>query len=89
VAGCANYRADKFLLKRIATAFTFLEEVRADDNHPLRQEFDRFVVSFIEKIASSPEYAAKLEMFKRDLLADRRVADFAQSMWVSFRRFLE
>jgi uncharacterized membrane-anchored protein YjiN (DUF445 family) len=83
-------RADKFLLKKIATsAFTFLEEVRADDNHPLRQEFDRFVVSFIEKIASSPEYAAKLEMFKRDLLADRRVADFAQSMWVSFRRFLE
>ena len=84
------YRADKFLLKKIAmSAFTFLEEVRADDNHPLRQEFDRFVVSFIEKIASSPEYAAKLEMFKRDLLADRRVADFAQSMWVSFRRFLE
>jgi hypothetical protein len=53
-------------------------------SHPLRQEFDRFVVLFIEKIASSPEYAAKLEMFKRDLLADRRVADFAQSMWVSF-----
>jgi hypothetical protein len=37
-AGCANYRADKFLLKKIATAFTFLEEARADDNHPLRQE---------------------------------------------------
>jgi uncharacterized membrane-anchored protein YjiN (DUF445 family) len=30
------YRADKFLLKKIATsAFTFLEEVRADEHHPL------------------------------------------------------
>jgi uncharacterized membrane-anchored protein YjiN (DUF445 family) len=26
---------------------------------------------------------------KRDLIADPRVADFAQGMWASFRRFLE
>jgi uncharacterized membrane-anchored protein YjiN (DUF445 family) len=84
------YRADRFLLKKIAmSAFTFLEEVRADENHPLRREFDRFVASFIEKIASSPEYAARVETFKRDLLGDRRFADFVQAMWVSFRRFLE
>ena len=62
------YRADRFLLKKIAmSAFTFLEEVRTDENHPLRNEFDRFVATFIEKIASSPEYAHKLETFKRDL----------------------
>jgi uncharacterized membrane-anchored protein YjiN (DUF445 family) len=84
------YRADRFLLKKIATsAFTFLEEVRTDENHPLRNEFDRFVATFIQKIASSPEYAHKLETLKRDLLADQRVADFAQDVWVSFRRFLE
>ena len=50
---------------------------------------DRFVATFIEKIASSPGYAHKLETFKRDLLADRRVADFAQGIWLSFRRFIE
>jgi uncharacterized membrane-anchored protein YjiN (DUF445 family) len=84
------YRADAFLLKKIAkSAFTFLEEVRADEDHPLRQEFDRFVASFIEKIASSPDYAARLETVKRDLLGDRRFADFAQGVWVSFRRFIE
>ena len=84
------YRADAFLLKKIArSAFTFLEEVRADKDHPLREEFDRFVASFIEKIASSPNYAARLETIKRDLLSDRRLADFAQGVWVSFRRFLE
>ena len=55
------YRADRFLVKKIATsAFMFLEEVRADENHPLRREFDRFVASFVAEIASSPEYAAVL-----------------------------
>jgi uncharacterized membrane-anchored protein YjiN (DUF445 family) len=84
------YRVDRFLLKKIAmSAFTLLEEVRADQDHPLRREFDRFVASFIDKIASSPEYAARLETFKRDLIADPRVADFAQGMWASFCRFLE
>jgi uncharacterized membrane-anchored protein YjiN (DUF445 family) len=55
----------------------------------VRQEFDRFVSSFIEKVASSPEYAARLETIKRDLLDDQRFADFGQGVWVSFRRFLE
>jgi uncharacterized membrane-anchored protein YjiN (DUF445 family) len=84
------YRVDRFLLKKIAmSAFTFLEEVRADQDHPLRKEFDRFVASFIDKIANSPEHATRLETFKRDLLADPRVADFAQDLWACFRRFLE
>jgi len=67
----------------------FLKEVGADENHPLRKEFDRFVTSFIEQIGSSPEYAAKLETFKRDLIADPSVADFAQGMWANLRHFLE
>jgi uncharacterized membrane-anchored protein YjiN (DUF445 family) len=84
------YRADRFLLKKIAiSGFTFLEEVRTDKNHPLRNEFDRFVASFIEKVASSPDYATRLEILKRDLIANPRVSDFAQDLWTSFRRFLE
>jgi uncharacterized membrane-anchored protein YjiN (DUF445 family) len=84
------YRADKFLLAKIArSALAFLEEVRTDENHPLRHEFDRFVAAFIAEIASSPEYAAKLDTFKHELLADRRFAEFARGMWDSFGRFLE
>jgi uncharacterized membrane-anchored protein YjiN (DUF445 family) len=84
------YRADRFLLKKIATStFMLLKEVAADENHPLRKEFDRLVALFIQKIGSSPEYAAKLETFKRDFIADPSVADFAQGMWASLRSFLE
>jgi len=46
----------------------FLEEVRADENHPLRREFDRFVASFVAKIARSPEYAARLHLREGDVL---------------------
>jgi uncharacterized membrane-anchored protein YjiN (DUF445 family) len=63
------YRADRFLLKKIATsAFMFLEEVRANENHPLRREFHRFVASFVAKIASSPGYAARLHLREGDVL---------------------
>src|SRR6516162_5848230 len=84
------YRADRFLLKKIATStFMLLKEVAADENHLLRKEFDRLVALFIQKIGSSPEYAAELETFKRDFIADPSVADFAQGMWASLRSFLE
>jgi len=46
----------------------FLEEVGADENHPLRREFDRFVASFVAEIASSPEYAARLRLREGDVL---------------------
>lgn len=73
------YCADRFLLKKVATStFMFLKEVAADENHPLRKEFDRFVALFIQKIGSSPEYSAKLETFKHDLIPDPSLADFSQ-----------
>ena len=38
------FRADAYLLKKIvASAGSLLDEVRADPDHPMRQEFDRFV----------------------------------------------
>jgi len=84
------YRADRLLLKKIASAaFEFIEEVRLDKNHSLRNEFDRFIASFIEKIESAPEYAQRLETLKRELLADPRVADLATDVSASFRHFLE
>src|SRR6202521_4779637 len=44
------YRADKFLVNRIvASATTFFEEVRNDPNHPFRGEFDRMVLSFVDR----------------------------------------
>src|SRR4030081_3379689 len=45
------YRTDKFLVKKIvASATAFFEEVRSDPKHPFRGEFDRMVLSFVDRL---------------------------------------
>ena len=84
------YRADTYVLTKLVTSgYAFLEEVRADPDHPLRAEFDRFVAGFIEQLTTSPAYVAKIETLKGDVLAYPQLAELAQGMWDSFRHFLE
>ena len=84
------YRADKYVLNKVVTSgYVFLEEVRADPDHPLRAEFDRFVAGFIEQLTTSPDTIAKIEKVREDVLASPQLAELAQGMWDSFRHFLE
>jgi uncharacterized membrane-anchored protein YjiN (DUF445 family) len=84
------FRADAYLLKKIvASAGSLLEEVRKDADHPMRAEFDRFVVKFIDRLRSSRDYARRAEKMKRDLIARPEVRELAQDMWDSMRTFLE
>jgi uncharacterized membrane-anchored protein YjiN (DUF445 family) len=84
------FRADAYLLKKIvASAGSLLEEVRADPDHPMRAEFDRFVVKFIDRLRTSRDYARRAEKMKRDLIARPEVRELALDMWESMRTFLE
>src|SRR6202035_2898139 len=45
------YRADAFLVKKVvASATAFFEDVRNDPKHPFRGEFDRLVLSFVDRL---------------------------------------
>jgi uncharacterized membrane-anchored protein YjiN (DUF445 family) len=84
------FRADAYLLKKIvASAGSLFEEVRADRDHPMRKEFDRFVLNFIEKLRSSKDYAKRAEKLKQDFLARPELGDLAQDMWESIRSVIE
>ncbi|MBX3569709.1 MAG: DUF445 family protein [Rhizobiaceae bacterium] len=84
------FRADAYLLNRIvASAGAFLEDVRADRTHPMRDEFDRFVASFVERLRDDPDYADRLNQMKRDLLARPEVATLADSVWQGLRTLVE
>jgi uncharacterized membrane-anchored protein YjiN (DUF445 family) len=84
------YRADKYLLnKLVASGYAFLEEVRADPEHPIRAEFDRFVADLIGQLTTSPDYTAKLEKLKEDILAYPKLGDLARDMWDGFWRLAE
>ncbi|MDE5454726.1 DUF445 family protein [Bradyrhizobium sp. CSA112] len=84
------YRADKFLVNKIvASATAFFEEVRNDPAHPFRGEFDRMVLSFVDRLGTDPSYAERIQGLKRDLLARPEVAGLARHIWENVRTFFE
>jgi uncharacterized membrane-anchored protein YjiN (DUF445 family) len=84
------YRADAFLLKRIiASATTFFDEVRNDPEHPFRGEFDRMLLSVVDRLESEPGFTDRISSFKRDLLARPELAELGRHLWSNARGFIE
>jgi uncharacterized membrane-anchored protein YjiN (DUF445 family) len=84
------YRADKFLVSKIvASATAFFNEVRSDPNHPFRGEFDRMVLSFVDRLGTDQAYIDRMDGLKRDLLARPELADLARTVWANTRAFIE
>ncbi|OKO79329.1 DUF445 domain-containing protein [Bradyrhizobium sp. AS23.2] len=84
------YRADKFLVNKIvASATAFFEEVRSDPKHPFRGEFDRMVLSFVDRLGTDQAYIDRIDGLKRDLLARPELADLARTVWANTRSFIE
>lgn len=84
------YRADAYLLRKIVASTTaFIQDARAEKEHPLRREFDSFVSNFIERLRHSQSFARRAETLKRDLLARQEIATVAEGAWESLRTFLE
>jgi uncharacterized membrane-anchored protein YjiN (DUF445 family) len=84
------YRADKFLVNRIiASATKFFEEVHKDPQHPFRAEFDRMLLSFVDRLGSDQAFADRINGFKRGLLARPELGDLARNIWSNARSFIE
>ena len=75
--------------KIVASASTFFEEVRNDPAHPFRGEFDRMVLSFVDRLGTDPSYADRIDGLKRDLLARPELTDLARHIWANARSFFE
>jgi uncharacterized membrane-anchored protein YjiN (DUF445 family) len=84
------YRTDKFLVKKIvASATAFFDEVGRDPKHPFRGEFDRMMLSFVDRLGSDPSYASRIDGLKRDLLARPELGELARNIWSNARLFIE
>ena len=84
------YRADKFLVNKIvASATAFFNEVRSDPKHPFRGEFDRMVLSFVDRLGTDQAYIDRIDGLKRDLLARPELAALARTVWANTRSFIE
>jgi uncharacterized membrane-anchored protein YjiN (DUF445 family) len=83
------YRADAFLLKKVAASGTaFLDEVRADPHHPFRGEFDQLVFSFIERLESEPTMIFEIDNLKRKLLARPEFRALVDHLWSNITTFV-
>lgn len=84
------FQADAYVLRKLVTSVSaFLDEVRADESHAVRGEFDRFIAAFIDKLRSSPDYAERLDGLRKDLLARPEIRTLAEGIWESVRGFIE
>jgi uncharacterized membrane-anchored protein YjiN (DUF445 family) len=84
------FRADAYVLRKLVGSMSsFLQEVGADDAHPVRREFDRFIAGFISRLRESPEYAERLEKLKTDLLERSEIRDLADGIWESLKVFVD
>ena len=84
------FRADAFVLRRmVALISSLIHEAGSNPDHALRHDFDRFVREFVEKLESSPEYAERAELLKRELLARPEIRHLAEDLWQSVIKFLK
>ena len=84
------YRADRFLVNRIVSSATaFFDEVRSDPDHPFRGEFNRMLLSLVDKLGSDPAFASRIDTLKRDILARPELGDLARNVWANARSFIE
>jgi uncharacterized membrane-anchored protein YjiN (DUF445 family) len=84
------YRADAYLMKKIAASATgFFDEVRTNPDHPFRGEFDRLVLSFIDRLEGQSQFAERLDALKHDLLARPELGELTQHLWSNVKDFVD
>ncbi len=85
----AILQGDRLLLNRLVQAATeLLDEIKEDQNHPLRAEFEDFLKTYVQDLKHSRGFAQRIDSMKRQLLARAELSQAAESIWVSLRRYV-
>ncbi|HEY9225794.1 MAG TPA: DUF445 family protein [Gemmatimonadaceae bacterium] len=73
---------DDKIFKRVLSAIQkLLSELSADPRHQLRQRFDASLNQFIDRLNTSPEFAAKVDGWKEEFLENEAARKFSASLW--------
>ncbi|HXT18640.1 MAG TPA: DUF445 family protein [Gemmatimonadaceae bacterium] len=73
---------DNKIFKRVLGAIQrLLAELAADRNHALRQRFDVALDNFVERLNTSPEFAARVDAWKEDFLDNDAARRFSATLW--------
>jgi uncharacterized membrane-anchored protein YjiN (DUF445 family) len=73
---------DEKIFKRVLAAIQrLLSELNEDRFHPLRERFDASLLLFVERLNTSPEFAAKVDAWKEEFLDNDAARKFSASIW--------
>jgi len=76
--------------RKLASAITrLLDEVEADERHPLRLRFDTLLADFIVKLKTDPVFRARGEQLRDELFARPELADWLGEAWMKLRAWVE
>jgi uncharacterized membrane-anchored protein YjiN (DUF445 family) len=77
---------DTRLYEKIVTVVgQTLAEISSDPGHEIRRKFDVAMEEFIAKLKSSPEYRAKVEGLREELLGNPAVSRYLESVWTDVK----
>ncbi len=84
------FRADEAILRRILkTAGALLEEVKADKDHELRDEFESFFKKYVRRLKRSKTFSKRIEKMKTQLLDRPEITGMADQLWATLVEFVE
>ncbi|MFZ6747978.1 DUF445 domain-containing protein [Undibacterium sp. Ren11W] len=83
---------DEFSLKiassLVANLNSWLHEIGDDPAHPRRAQFDQVVEEFLERMKNDPDFHAKIEGWKQQLLASPLTAMYIGGLWGQLKNWL-
>ena len=82
--------ADNVVLNRIIRSTTeLLDEIKNDEHHPLRNEFEAFLVAYIKRVRRTKAFAQQVEQMKQLVLSRPELESVANNLWSEMRSFVE
>jgi uncharacterized membrane-anchored protein YjiN (DUF445 family) len=77
---------DTKLYQKIVTVVgQTLAEISSDPDHEIRRRFDAVMEEFISKLKTSPEYRAKVEEIREELLRNPAVSRYLENVWTDIK----
>jgi uncharacterized membrane-anchored protein YjiN (DUF445 family) len=76
---------ERVFTRAFAGVQSFLDDVVSQDDHALRQSFDRRLRDYAEELRNDPATAAQVEQIKNGLLERPDVADWFTKLWLQLK----
>ncbi|MEM7240882.1 MAG: DUF445 family protein [Pseudomonadota bacterium] len=83
------FRADSLILNRIMKKMSeLLNDIKEDESHPMRAEFETFLKNYVERTRRSRVFKKRVEDMKQQVLARPELTDAAEHLWANMRDYV-